>query len=91
MRDAESLSTFKSTILNILRPPKKVIFDILNRVGTRRIFQLRVGLSPLKAHKMSHNFADTPVDTCPCLLGSETTLHFFLKCQKFDVKRRELL
>ena len=28
------------------------------------LFQLRVGLSPLQAHKNNHNFSDTPCDKC---------------------------
>ena len=69
---------------------KKEIFNIHNPIGIRWIFQLRVGLSPLKAHKKRHNFADTPVDTCLCALNTETTEHFLLDCPNFNVHRQEL-
>ena len=68
LRGAESLSIFKKSILKIIRPMKKSLFNIHNPLGTKWIFQLRVGLSPLKSHKKLHNFQDTPDDTCHGLL-----------------------
>ena len=62
LRGSESLSIFKKNILKIIRPRKRSIFNIHNPNGIRWIFQLRVGLSPLKSHKKRHNFQDTPVD-----------------------------
>ena len=44
----------------------------------KRLFQLRIGLSPLK-HKKRHNFKDTPIDTCCCQFFTETTEHFVNK------------
>ena len=83
LRGAKSLSIFKKSILAIIRPVKKGIFNIHNRKGIGWIFQLRVGLSPLKRHKMNHNFLDTPVDTCQCTRYAETTHHFLLECTIF--------
>ena len=37
-------------------PPKKSIFGIHDHCGIKLLFQLRVGLSPLKGHKKNHNF-----------------------------------
>ena len=91
LRGAKSLSIFKKCILNIIRPVKKDTFNIHNRKGIRWIFQLRVGLSPLKSHKMKHNFVDTPVDTCLCTQNAETTHHFLLECPIFTIHRQELL
>ena len=90
LRGAKSLSIFKKNILKIIRPEKKEIFNIHNPSGIRWIFQLRVGLSPLKTHKKRHNFQDTPDDTCLCRLNAETTQHFLLKCPNFNVQRHEL-
>jgi len=91
LRGAKSLSKFKESILKLIRPAKKDIFNIHNRNGIGWIFQLRVGLSPLKSHKMSHNFEDTPVDTCLCTQNAETTHHFLLECPIFTVQRQEFL
>ena len=91
LRDAQSLSIFKKYILKIIRPVKNDIFNIFNPSCIKWIFQLRVGLSPLKSHKKRHNFADTPFDTCPCTLNAETTQHFLLECPNYNEHRQELL
>ena len=90
LRSAGNLSIFKRTILNIIRPAKKSLFGIVNPNGTRWIYQLRVGLSPLKSHKKSHHFLDTPNDICSCLIGAETIKHFILKCNFYNNYRRDL-
>ena len=90
LRGAASLSIFKKSILKIYRPVKKTLFDIYDSNGTKWIFQLRVGLSPLKSHKKSHNFQDTPNDMCDCNLYFETSNHYLLHCPIFVEQRREL-
>ena len=87
----KSLSIFKRSILQLIKPVKKDTFNIHDRTGISWIFQLRVGLSPLNSHKMKHNFVDTPVDTCLCTLGPESTSHFLLECPLFSTHRQELL
>ena len=52
LRGAESLSVFKKKLMEVYRPKKKEIFNIYDS-GIKWIFQLRVGLSPLKSHKKS--------------------------------------
>ena len=66
------------------------MYNIHDPTGVKWMFQLRVGLSSLKSHKKSHNFADTPNDTCQCSLNAETTQHFLLDCPNFNAHRREL-
>ena len=90
LRGAESISIFKKSLLKIYRLIKKSIFNIHNPNGSKWIFQLRVGLSPLKSHKKSHNFRDTPDDTCRCTLSAETAQHYFLHCPEFIYDRQEL-
>ena len=82
---------FKRNILKIYRPMKKSLFNIHDPIGIKRIFQLRVGLSPLKKHKRSHNFQDTPVDTCNCKRSAETSEHFLFHCPFYTEQRRVLL
>ena len=89
-RNAESLSIFKRSILRIIRPTKKDTFNIHNREGVKWIFQLRVGLSPLRKHKANHNFIDTPNGICLCAQDEETTQHFLLDCPILALPRREL-
>ena len=87
LRGAESLSIFKKNLMKIIRPEVKSLYGVHNPNGVGWIFQLRVGLSPLRAHKKSHNFQDTPDDACLCNLGAETTHHFLLKCPIFNTQR----
>ena len=91
LRSAESLSIFKTNLLKIIRPEKRNIFGIHDPIGLRWLFQLRVGLSPLRHHKKSHNFLDTPSDLCSCTIDAETTKHFLLICQNYANERTVLL
>ena len=59
LRQAPSLIIFKSNTLKIIRPEKKNVFNNHDPKGMKRLFQLRVGLSPLRHHKKRHNFKDT--------------------------------
>ena len=68
---------------------KRNTFKTHNPNGIRWIFQLRVGLSPLKSHKKHHDFQDTPNDECVCR-NAETTQHFLLKCPIYNVQRLQV-
>ena len=89
MRGAVSLSTFRNNIIKIIRPEKRSLFSIYDPIGTSWIFQLRVGLSPLKSHKKAHNFRDTNDDRCICMI-EESTEHFLLKCPIYIEQRQKL-
>ena len=75
---------------SLIRPIAKSVFRIHDPAGLPYIFQLRVGLSPLKGHKWCHNFIDTPSGVCHCNQGIEDTSHFLLSCP-FYVIQREIL
>ena len=81
LRQVPSLNIFKSNVLKLIRPQKKNVFNIHDPEGTKRLFQLRVGLSPLRYHKKRHNFKDSPSDTCICGMSVETTEHFLIYCK----------
>ena len=85
-----SLSIFKSNVLKLIRPQKKNVFNIHDPEGTKRLFQLRVGLSPLRYHKKRHNFKDCPSDTCICGMSVETTEHFLIYCNLYNEVRVNL-
>ena len=55
LRNSPNLNSFKLRILALVRPPKR-IFNIHDPIGMKWPFQLRVGLSPLYAHKLNHEF-----------------------------------
>ena len=90
IKRSRNISIFKSSILKIIRPQKKKTFDIYDTNRLKWLFQLRVGLSPLKSHKKRHNFNDTLNDNCLCSSNSETTEHFLLKCPLFSIARVSL-
>ena len=90
LRKTELLSQFKKSIIKTIQPTKKSIFNVHDPEGINFLFQLRLGLSPLKAHKKKHNFIDTPVDDCCCGTGTETTEHFLAFCPLFRIQRQLL-
>ena len=91
IKNSPSLSIFKTSFLKLIRPARKETFNISDPEGIKWLFQLRVGLSPLKSHKKRHNFQDSICDLCECTFHPETTAHFFLACPRFIIPRRALM
>ena len=60
---------------------RKNIFGLHDPIGLRYLFQLRVGLSPLRYHKNRHNFRDTPSNICLCKNGIENISHNIILCR----------
>ena len=77
-QDIPTFTSLKSHLLSLIRPKIKSPFGIHDALGPRYLFQLRITLSPLRIHKRSHNFSDTPSDTYECNLGIEDIRHFFI-------------
>ena len=88
--DFPSFDSLKKHILSLFRPKKRDIFGVHDPAGLRCLFQLRVGLSPLRSHKKRHNFADTP-ENCLCDEGIEDTHHFLLFCPLYTTQRTTLI
>ena len=68
-----SIGVLKNDITSLIRPEAKSVFKIHDPAGLRYLFQLRVGLSPLKGHKCCYNFIDTPSGVCHCNQGIDDT------------------
>ena len=83
-----SIHTLKSQLLTLFRPKKRNTFNIHDPTGIRYLFQLRLGLSPLRSHKSHHNFDVS--DLCLCNTGVEDTVHFLFKCPFYSTKRATL-
>ena len=77
-------------VTNIIRPKTKNTFGVHDPLGLRYLFQLRVNLSPLRSHKIRHNFADTPSEICECNQGFEDTHHFLFECPRYAIHRATL-
>ena len=90
LKNCQSLVNFKRNVLALIRPNYKSAFSIFDTVGLKYIFQLRVGLSPLRHHKRRHNFNNIPSEICICLAESENSSHFLLRCHLFSVQRHKL-
>ena len=86
-----SFGNLKEHIRSLIRPEKKSIFGIHDPSGVRYLFQLRVGLSPLRYHKNRHNFIDTPSNECTCNHGIEDTNHFLFSYSFYDIQKATLL
>ena len=88
--DFPSFSDLKKHVISLIRPQPKDVFDVFQPTLLRYLFQLRLGLSRLRHHKKSHNFADTPSDLCICKTGVEDTRHYLLTCPLY-ASHREVL
>ena len=65
-----TFKALKNHFVSFFRPSGKSIFNIHDPLGTRYLFQRRLGLSPLRSHKHSHHFEDTPSNACICNNGN---------------------
>ena len=82
---------FLKKLLNFIRPSEKSIFNIYDPQGSKLLNRLRLGFSHLREHKFRHNFADTVNPLCSCALETESTDHFFLRCQNYVSFRTALM
>ena len=88
--DVSSFAILKKHINSFFRPMTKSIFGIHDPAGLRYLFQLRVGLSPLRSHKYRHNVTDTTSDICHCNRGIKDTNHFLFSCPDYAILRATL-
>ena len=91
IRKSVSYEVFKNSLLKFIRPSPNSLFNVSDSLGIKLLTRLRLGLSHLREHKFNHNFQDTINPLCPCSLESESTTHFFLRCQNFTDLRKCLM
>ena len=70
---------------------QRSLFSIHDPVGVKLLTRLRLQFSHLNEHKFRHNFNDCVSAMCDCGAETETTSHFFLRCQFFANERQKLL
>ena len=73
----------KQSLLKFIRTIPNRVFGIADIYGIKLLTRLHVGLSHLREHTFRHNFQDTINLLCSCSLETESTSHFFLRCQNF--------
>ena len=89
-RNLPNISQFKKALQQLIRPKRRHLFGMNDRVGGNLLTRLRVDFSDLKLHKFNHRFnCDSPL--CSCGQSSESTVHFFLHCKLYIDLRRVLL
>ena len=91
IKEAKSLKIFKKRILNKIRPKKDAYFGIRDHDHIRYLTMLRLGNSPLRAHKFEHGFLDTSNSLCLVCNKKEDTEHFLLLCKSYSLSRTILL
>ena len=69
---------------------QRSLFSIHDTVGVKLLPRLRLQLSHLNEHKFRHNFKDCMSPMCDCGAETQTTSHFFLRCQFFASERQKL-
>ena len=81
---------FKRKLLNKIRPKKSPFFGLFNNNKIRYLTMLRVGLSPLNAHKKAYHFHNISefCAVCGCV---ENTEHFLLACNSFRLSRATMI
>ena len=90
IRNANSLSDFKTKYLHLIRPSAKGICPPVDNFGLKRLTQLRVEHSDLRSHRFNKKFNCTS-PTCRCGMEEETNEHYFLRCPLFRNQRTHLL
>ena len=91
-KEVSSIGILKNDILSLIRPESKRFFKIHDTVGLLYLFQLRVGLSPMKEVT---NFVTPslipPSGICHCNQGIEDTNHFLFSCPFYTNLRATLV
>ena len=92
IRNSTSISIFKNALLKFIRPKCCPVYKIFDPIGLKLLTRLRLNLSHLREHKFRHNFQDTLNPLCSCKnLETETTGHYFLRCDFYTNTRTTLL
>ena len=83
------INTFKTSILNFVRPKENSVFEVHNINGVKLL--IRLDFSNLNEHKFRHNFYDIIYPMSFCGKEPETTLQYLLHCDLYSIYRLELL
>ena len=91
IRNSESYSILKKSLLKFTRTISNSVFSVADIYGIKLLTRLRVGLSHLREHKFRHDFQDTINPLCSCSLEIESASNVFLPCQNFIIPRTSLM
>ena len=85
-RSIESKETFKQILLKKMRPNKRPHYGLTDHNRVRHLTMLRMGLSPLHAHKAKYKFPGVTAECTVCDVPEDTD-HFLLTCSSFRLSR----
>ena len=91
LRNSESYTLFRSSILKFIRPSPHSFYDCQNIMGIELVTRLYLGLSHLREHKFKHSFQDTLNLLCSCGMDVESSTHFLLQCPSYINERCTLM
>ena len=91
LRKVKSFTDFNNNILIFIRSKPNSVFNFNNSKGLKFVTRLRLRLSLLREHKFKHSFQDSINPLWSCSLDVESTIHYFLQCPLFTIKRHTLL
>ena len=91
IRNSESYSIFKISLLKFTITIPSIVFSVADIYGIKLLTRLHVGLSHLREHKFRHNVQDKINLLCCYSLEIALTSHFFLHCQNFITLRTNLM
>ena len=90
IRKCETVSQFKTKLINLVRPPKKSTFKIHDINGIKLLTRSRVEFTDLRSHRFRHNF-NCASPLCLFQTKIEDNEHYFLHCPRFAHQRRIML
>ena len=67
LRNINSINTYKSSILNLVRPKENSVFEVHDINGVKLLTRLRLDFRHLNKHKFRHNFNDIINPICSCV------------------------
>ena len=90
IRNSESVSIFKSKLLDFIHPVQNNIFNIFDPQRLKLLtFMLRFQSS--ERTQVRHNFQECKNPVCSCNLEIENTSHYLLHCHHFTLNRVDLM
>ena len=89
LRNTESYTLFRSSILKFIRPSPNSSYGGQNIMGIKLITRLCLG--HLREHKFRHSFQDTLNPLCNCGMDVEFSTHFLLQCLSYINERCTLM
>ena len=91
IRNSESLSIFKKSLLKFIRLSGSSVFNCHNPRGIELLTRLRLSLRYSRKHKLKHGFQDSLNPICSCGNDIETSAHFLLHSPHYSNERSTFL